>query len=207
MDDRRDVIDADEAGGLALAFVRAFADPARLRLAGRLLSGPATLGELMSDLGLEARVLMRHLSRLEELDLVTATVEGRERSFRFNEERLRAMAATVLGTEQGQRPSDDRGKTLATFLKNGRLVRLPAQQRRQLYVLAEVAPRFEVGRTYSEREVNALLQEVYPEDYVTLRRLLVDFGFLKRDSASGGAAYTKGLAPEAVLASHGIGQS
>jgi beta-ketodecanoyl-[acyl-carrier-protein] synthase len=78
----------------------------------------------------------------------------------------------------------------------------PAQVKRQLYVLAEVAAHFQPGRTYPEREVNAILKEVSSDSYVMLRRLLVDFGFLKRDNAVGGAVYTKGLAPEAVLAAH-----
>lgn len=198
------VVNPDKAGELALAFFRVFADPWRLRLAARLLSGPATPAELMSEFGLDVRSLMRHLSRLARLGLVTEANEEGRRVFRFHSERLRTMAATALRRQQGEQPVDERSRTLATFLHNGRLLRIPAQQRKQLYVLAEIANRFQPGRTYSEREVNAILKDFYPDDYTTLRRLLVDFGFLKRDNASGGAIYTKGLAPEAVLAGYGV---
>ena len=40
-----------------------------------------------------------------------------------------------------------------------------------------VAERFEPGREYDEKQVNGILLELY-DDYVTLRRLLVDDGLL-----------------------------
>ncbi len=43
-----------------------------------------------------------------------------------------------------------------------------------------LAQRFSSGRRYSEAEVNALLAGDAP-DHATLRRLLVDEGFLRRD--------------------------
>lgn len=54
---------------------------------------------------------------------------------------------------------------------------IPAKQRQ--LVLGEVAKRFEGGRRYSEAEVNRVLEPVH-DDYVTLRRYLVDYGFLER---------------------------
>ncbi|HTE85420.1 MAG TPA: DUF2087 domain-containing protein [Dehalococcoidia bacterium] len=47
-------------------------------------------------------------------------------------------------------------------------------------MLSEVARLFASGRTYTEREVSVRLKEMYEYDYVTLRRLLVDFCFLNR---------------------------
>ncbi|WP_374713573.1 DUF2087 domain-containing protein [Symbiobacterium terraclitae] len=46
-------------------------------------------------------------------------------------------------------------------------------------IAAAVAGRFAPGRRYSEREVNEILEPI-AEDYVLLRRLLVDFGYLSR---------------------------
>lgn len=198
---------SEDTAPLVYSFFKAFTAPARLRLAARLLNGPATLTELAAELQMAAAAVVRHLGLLEEMGLVVMVGDGKMRAYRFSEERLRALAASVLETPQPQRPTDERTKTLATFFQNGRLVRIPAQVKRQLYVLAAVAAHFQPGQTYREREVNAILTEVYPDGYVTLRRLLVDFGFLKRDNAVGGAVYTKGLVPEAVLAAHGVGSA
>lgn len=38
---------------------------------------------------------------------------------------------------------------------------------------------FEINRFYTEKEVNVIIKEV-DEDYVTLRRYLIDFGFMDR---------------------------
>lgn len=49
-----------------------------------------------------------------------------------------------------------------------------------LAACAFLADRFEPGRRYAEREVNDLLADDAP-DPATLRRLLVDEGFLDRE--------------------------
>jgi hypothetical protein len=45
--------------------------------------------------------------------------------------------------------------------------------------LREVAGLFQRGRSYGEKEVNGILREVY-DDHVTLRRYLIEHGFLDR---------------------------
>ena len=50
---------------------------------------------------------------------------------------------------------------------------------KRLVVLDHVAKVFELGVRYPEREVDALLR-VFFDDYVTLRRYLVDEDFLSR---------------------------
>lgn len=62
-----------------------------------------------------------------------------------------------------------------------RLKSLPSKQQKLLVVLARVAEEFEPGRTYTEQEVKELLAGIYA-DHATLRRSLIDFGFLKRTS-------------------------
>jgi hypothetical protein len=67
------------------------------------------------------------------------------------------------------------------FVRDGRLTSLPARRRTLLLAAcAFLADRFERRRRYSEREVNELLADDAP-DVATLRRLLVDEGFLARD--------------------------
>lgn len=46
-------------------------------------------------------------------------------------------------------------------------------------VLQEIARRFEAGRFYSEKDVNLILQNVH-DDFSTLRRYLIDYGFMER---------------------------
>ncbi|HEX7172696.1 MAG TPA: DUF2087 domain-containing protein [Candidatus Limnocylindria bacterium] len=66
------------------------------------------------------------------------------------------------------------------FVRDGRLTSLPARRPMQLAACAFLAERFERGRRYAEPAVNDLLRDDAP-DHATLRRLLVDEGFLRRD--------------------------
>ncbi|WP_035281357.1 DUF2087 domain-containing protein [Brevibacterium album] len=63
----------------------------------------------------------------------------------------------------------------------GTLLRIPARRRTRLSVVLELLERFSPGRTYTETEVNALLREAH-EDVAWLRREMVDYGLLARDS-------------------------
>ena len=65
------------------------------------------------------------------------------------------------------------------FGPDGRLKTLPAKQSRQLAVYDLLAQRFIPGVRYTELEVNRELMAVY-DDYVTLRRGLIDFGLMDR---------------------------
>jgi AcrR family transcriptional regulator len=65
------------------------------------------------------------------------------------------------------------------FDADGRLITLPAKQSRQLAVYDLIAQRFVPGVRYTELEVNRELMAVY-DDYVTLRRGLIDFGLMDR---------------------------
>jgi len=61
----------------------------------------------------------------------------------------------------------------------GRLKAFSRKEKHKLVVLREIARRFEPGMLYSENEINEILKTSY-DDYVTLRRYLIEYGFLDR---------------------------
>ncbi|MDI2587364.1 DUF2087 domain-containing protein [Psychrobacillus sp. NEAU-3TGS] len=67
------------------------------------------------------------------------------------------------------------------FLKgvNGPLVKFPKKEKQKLATLRVIIKRFEQEKTYSEKEINEVLKNVYA-DFVTLRRYLIEYGFLDR---------------------------
>lgn len=75
---------------------------------------------------------------------------------------------------------DPREHVRFAFFRDGRLTGLPRRRAFLLAACAELAERFEPGRHYTEREVNAILADDAP-DHATLRRLLVDEGHLRRE--------------------------
>ncbi|MGI8587045.1 MAG: DUF2087 domain-containing protein [Chloroflexia bacterium] len=191
----------------ALALAKALASPHRLAILGELaarLPGGLTLDELarsgtQSPVQVERDVRQLAEAGLALIDEWSAAAPGREpRPARivFNRDYMKAMSQVIATLNRlGQQvrpaeqagPADERSRTLSHFMHNGRLLGFPTQHRLQLYVLEEVATAFEPGRDYTEREVDAILKDVYEYDHCTLRRSLVDTHLL--DRANG--IYTK----------------
>jgi hypothetical protein len=71
---------------------------------------------------------------------------------------------------------------LRSFLDaDGRLLVIPVKHAKRLVVLDYLAQMFEPGERYPELEVNRRLRGVH-DDVATLRRYLVEEGFLDRES-------------------------
>jgi hypothetical protein len=91
----------------------------------------------------------------------------------------------------GRRSADDErfAITQAEFRKivrscfpegpDGKLARFPSKQKHKIAVLIQILKRFDPTRRYNQREVNEILATA-SEDYTTLCRYLVDYGFLGR---------------------------
>ena len=76
---------------------------------------------------------------------------------------------------------DDR--VLRNFLTvDGRLHTIPTRHSKLLIDLDHIAQSFEPGRTYPEREVNAIIGRFHP-DHAALRRYLVENQFLTREDS------------------------
>ena len=63
--------------------------------------------------------------------------------------------------------------------RDGMLSRFPKKQKHKVTVLIQILKRFDSTRRYTESEVNEILMTA-AEDYTTLRRYMVDYGFLGR---------------------------
>lgn len=74
---------------------------------------------------------------------------------------------------------DERSRALAPFVRDGRLVVIPARLGKRLVVLDWLAQDFEPGTHYSESMVNLIIGR-HHADTAALRRYLVDHGFLDR---------------------------
>lgn len=84
---------------------------------------------------------------------------------------------------------EENAKILATALPHGPdgpIEHFPAKEKKRLAILRHVAKYFDPAATYGEKEVNAILKRFY-DDYVLLRRYLIDYGFM--DRKTDGSAY------------------
>jgi hypothetical protein len=79
---------------------------------------------------------------------------------------------------------NDRSAVARFFDDEGCLTGWPAKERDRLPLLQALAARFALDRDYGEREVNEMLCAALhtdATDHVTLRRFLIDYGYLARD--------------------------
>jgi hypothetical protein len=77
--------------------------------------------------------------------------------------------------------SEERNKILTNYIKAGKLDTFPSKVKRKIIILEYFIQQFEQEKNYTEKEVNDKLKGIY-EDFVTIRRALVDFGFMERSS-------------------------
>lgn len=63
--------------------------------------------------------------------------------------------------------------------ESGALKSYPVKEKKKIIVLSEIVKNFSKGKIYSEKEINRIIKRIY-EDYATLRRALVEYGFIER---------------------------
>ncbi|MFI5254713.1 MAG: metalloregulator ArsR/SmtB family transcription factor [Candidatus Limnocylindrales bacterium] len=176
-----------------LLTLKALSDRSRLRIVGLLAGHPMAVAELADALSLSPATVVHHLHRLSKAGLVEATprppyVEYRLRLDRLGQLGKRLDAAASPGADSpAELPGPDGlpraafdVKVLRAFFEDGRLTSIPAQEKKRLVVLRYLAETvFEAGRRYPEKEVNQRLGVLHP-DSASLRRYLVDLGFMRR---------------------------
>jgi len=165
-------------------------DHDRLAVAGALAARPMTTDELVQATGREDRAVLACLGELRNAGLVGHT-DGR---YELDLDALRRAAKQQTEVELPMDPAigfgmtDDERVVLERFFAGRTLIEFPSQRAKQLVVLQRLALEFDLGRRYTEREVNETLFPFF-EDWSTLRRHLVDEGFLDRASIGGGNQY------------------
>ena len=83
--------------------------------------------------------------------------------------------------EPGRRRLTELEKVVGTFLRDGRLVAIPAKPRKRDLLLPVILDRcFPDDREYEEKEVNMRLALLHP-DVAALRRYLVDGRLMSRE--------------------------
>lgn len=194
-----------EAG--TLFALRALVDATRLRLVARLAAKPADADTLAAEL----RQPLTGVNRNLEMLVIAGLVERREdrpgtfgaRMDRVGElgrllaafERAADEAAGLTGpagawphggepladTLARLAPTPEEAKTLRSYLVEGRLTTIPAQEKKRRIVLRFLLERvFTEDRDYAEKEVNQRLALFHP-DVASLRRYLVDGGYAQRE--------------------------
>jgi hypothetical protein len=168
-----------------------FAEEGRVRAFAAVALGAGSADRVAEAADLSSKETAAALRRLREQGVVTSGVDGElvvaHDHFR-NLARAGRPAPETDGNLGAGEEDQAAGMIVRTFVKDGRLVRLPARWTRKKVVLRHIAERtFASGVEYPERIVDERLRvwcEDGDVDHVTLRRYLVDLDHLRRSGGT-----------------------
>lgn len=178
-----------------LTTLKALSDASRLRIVGLLAARPYAVEELAAALELSPGTVVHHLKRLQAAGLAGSRASHPYMVYSLRIESLQSLGRQLDILEKGSEAEDVANlpgpdgqplpafdaKVLRAFIADGRLVSVPAQEKKREAVLRYLLERCfpERDQEWPEKEVNARLA-LYHQDVASLRRYLVDGGYLAR---------------------------
>jgi predicted transcriptional regulator len=174
-----------------VTFFKALADKNRLKIVGLLAEKSYSVEELATLLDLKPPTVSHHLAKLVDVGLVKSHSESYYNVYQLDhgvlKEKSRSMfSQQELSTVISEVDADAYDKKVIRDYarRDGSLKTLPAQQKKLEAILRYVVKAFDIGKRYSEKQVNEILKR-YHEDTATLRRDLVGFGLMQREGGGG----------------------
>ncbi|HRF96880.1 MAG TPA: metalloregulator ArsR/SmtB family transcription factor [Aggregatilineales bacterium] len=183
-----------------LFMLKALADENRLAMTRMMANQERTVTEMAQITGLSEPTVSHHVSKLHTAGFLTLRMAGNQRFYMLKSEQLDALKTFITQlTEPMKDPEtilsenawiealnwdEEDKKVLRDYTLNGQLTQLPSKEKRWLVVLRWLATKFEAGGYYTEKQVNAIITEAHP-DYATIRRNLVEYGFMRRERGGG----------------------
>src|SRR6266542_7018910 len=174
-----------------VTFFKALADANRLKMVGLLAEKAYSVEELAALLKLKPPTVSHHLAKLVDVGLVNShaesyysvyqldqsVLESKARSM-FSQQELSSVAAEVDADAYDNKVIKDYSR------RDGSLKTLPSQRKKLEAILRHIVKSFDIGKRYSEKQVNEILSR-YHDDTATLRRELVGSGLMQREDGGG----------------------
>jgi ArsR family transcriptional regulator len=166
------------------ALFKALGHPVRLLILNLVKMRPRHTEELASILALKPATISFHLSQLHQAGLLRSRKDQYYQIYSLVSDVLRRPLSEIIFLAQPELATEVeedayRQEVFGTFIRRGRLTRIPAQRRKRQIILERLAEEFEPHREYPEREVNQILVEFH-DDVAALRRGLVEQGLMAR---------------------------
>lgn len=143
--------------------------------------------EIAHELGGKAESTIRNhrfqfRKRWMEAKVMVAIAKILEKHEGDGERFIRFHKSMPIHDERTMTTQEEAEKILKRCMRrDGTLVmtKFPRKEKEKLVILKRIMEVFDPVRRYSEKEINALLQPIW-EDYVTVRRYLIEYRFLGR---------------------------
>ncbi|MEF3694461.1 MAG: metalloregulator ArsR/SmtB family transcription factor [Candidatus Cloacimonadota bacterium] len=166
----------------ALQLFKGLADESRLEIIRLLQEKAWCVEDLAEELHLAVSTVSAHLKKLQQAGLVYSVKVQYYNVYHLKKEILEMKLQEIIPADDASRPDAVdtlRKKVLQVYFEDGKVKRLPTQNKKRWIVYLEIIRLFEAARSYSEKEINAVISSIY-EDYCLVRRELVEEGVLER---------------------------
>lgn len=170
----------------AINLFKCLADKSRIQILKSLMEEDMYVERLSERLGLTPATISFHLKKLVDAGAVTSRKEQYYTIYAINNDVFNVSILDILREKSEEKSLQDerdeayRRKVIDAFFEYGRLKSIPAQRKKELIVLEEIAKAFESGRDYTEREVNIIIADFH-DDFCTIRRDMISEKLLVRD--------------------------
>jgi hypothetical protein len=164
---------------------KALGHPTRLLMVNLIAAKPRHGEELAMILRLRPATISHHLAQLTAAGLLQARKDQYYQIYSLAPGVLERPLQELVALPQPDLTAtveEDayKEKVLKTFFKRGCLMQIPAQLKKRQVILERLVQEFELGRQYSEAEVNHILLDFH-EDVAALRRYLVETKLMQRE--------------------------
>lgn len=165
-----------------LKLLKLLADETRLEILGILLKEDSYVEKIACELSLTPATICYHLKKMESLGVVNCSRSQFYIIYSLNREIFDKPLYELIKKDEEIVNTEEKYKkeVISNFFKYGRLTHIPTQRKKREIVLAEILEQFDLGREYSEKEVNEIIMR-YHEDFCTIRREMIAFGMMTRD--------------------------
>lgn len=80
----------------------------------------------------------------------------------------------------------EKEKVLKNYIVNDKIIKIPRSEKKKIIILGYLLNKFQHDKKYTETQVNEIINSMH-EDYASLRRYLIQYGFMDRED--NGSAY------------------
>jgi biotin operon repressor len=170
-----------------LCLMKTLGDAARLGILRALHEKDCYVELLAERMNLSAATVSFHLKKLQAAGLVDSRREQYYIVYSLKREVFSRTLGELIFPQTGEegtealREEQYRRKVLKSFMPNGVCLQMPAQLKKRIIIYREIFSRFDPSRTYTEKEVNAIISDVHA-DYCTVRRDFIGMGWMQRSA-------------------------
>ena len=170
----------------AVRLFKCLADKSRLQILRSLTLEDMDAERLAERLDLTPATISFHMKKLMEAGVVSSYKQQYYTFYTLHRGVFDTpimdiiVGASEEAETQDKREAEYRRRVIDSFFEYGRLKSIPVQRKKERIILEEIAKSFEVGKVYTEREVNIIIADFY-DDFCTIRRDMISEKIMARE--------------------------